>query len=373
MNNINDTNDNYFSANSNDNFLINKSLIKMIQKEFNSFLKNIQNGLDIFNEEKILKSLSSTIINNLISLFKKKIEKININELNQNITIYLSYFLKSLYYEQIINENLKFINKEYKNTKKELQNIISELSNEKKKVEILKSDIHEHKNIKENNIQNLNNKLMKNNLINNFKSQNNNYNNKNQDKIDSVQNYNTEPLFNIIFCYIRKIESKFYQKYCPIQIEKKPNFKKSNHDSLTKPPYCFTKATISLNKSYKTLRIVLTNKLDPIDINIKEIQYTSIRMRTKIISEVYQDYQKFVKRYKEKVDKETFINNEMIKYNNLSQDYINRCIENNKFNIMLHLEKEKMIEFVFCCYEEFKIWVNGFAFIIKNKDNLLKV
>ena len=121
------------------------------------------------------------------------------------------------------------------------------------------------------------------------------------------------------------------------------------------------------------MRIVLTNKLDPIDINITEIQYTSIRMRTKIISEVYQDYQKFVKRYKEKVDKETFIKNEMSKYNNLSHDYISRCIENNKFNVMIYLEKEKMIEFVFCSYEEFKIWVNGFAFIIKNKDKLLKV
>ena len=65
---------------------------------------------------------------------------------------------------------------------------------------------------------------------------------------------------NITFCYIRKIETKIYHKYNPIE-----TIKNSNPYSLSKSPYFFTKATISLNKSYKTLRIVLTSKLDPIE------------------------------------------------------------------------------------------------------------
>ena len=48
-------------------------------------------------------------------------------------------------------------------------------------------------------------------------------------------------------------------------------------------------------------------------------------------------------------------------------------MENNKFNVMLYLENGKMIELVFCSYEEFKTWVNGFAFLIKIKDRLLKM
>ena len=63
----------------------------------------------------------------------------------------------------------------------------------------------------------------------------------------------------------------------------------------------------------------------------------------------------------------------MEKYNNLSYDYISKCLENNKFNVMLYLENGKMMELVFCSYEEFKTWVNGFAFIVKTKDKLLKI
>ena len=61
----------------------------------------------------------------------------------------------------------------------------------------------------------------------------------------------------------------------------------------------------------------------------------------------------------------------MKKYNNLSYEYISKCIENNKFNLLLYIEGGEQIEFVFCSYDEFKIWINGFALLIKNKDKLL--
>ena len=688
---LNKNNKNSFIFNSSHLTNTNKdiSLTEIIKKEFDLSLKTIKNGLDIFNEKIFLKSISSIIVTKLIPFLKNNNVYTNINEINENITIYLSYYLKSLYYEQIITENLKFINREYKYNKKELQKIISELNNEKKKKEILRMDIHEnidnnekglkiksdelinnkplnisnkqnniklskeesnylqicfninnlrtqkneilfdcetinneynseikelntikHKLNKEleemdkkisiissnieqrtikvnseiielrkiiaekyNNIKthlkkckikcgentdeynsiinsinetlhqknkgildineiksikltssydnydkgelrkenlsktylhsscdnkdkykiniyasnqlsrqnnyfnryfnsrkegkeqkktnlksfsqigfykglynnrslnnnskkrnsnialNKNNKMNKLNIINSqkvtnfidnyaknllnaFENKKNynsinlsrsinsiknnktnksfNYNNKNKEKIYNIFNFNTtdskiqhtnqiinnypqeisqklNPLLNITFCYIRKIETKIYHKYNPIQ-----TIKNSNPDSLTKSPYFFTKATISLNKSYKTLRIVLTSKLDPIDINIKEIKYTTIRTKVKIISEIYRDYKKFVKNGNENFQKDLFIKKEMEKYN-LSYDYVSKCIENNKFNLMLYLENGKMVELLFYSYEEFKNWINGFAFIIKNKDRLLEI
>ena len=674
---------------------MNNSFAEIIKKEINSSIKNIQSGKCLFNKNIFLKSISYKIVNNLISHLQLDKKNNNINDINQNIIIYLSYYIKSLYYEKIINENFKFINKEYKYNKKELQKIISELNNEKKKQEIIKMDIHEkvindekneniinnvliksklldnfneksnklsqeendylqtcykinnleiqkneiisdsekiinefkniinelnneknklnkeleeidkkisnlstnieertikanneiieyrkviaekYNNIKEhlkkckikygenteeynslltsindtikqksndicdineirikqlaysqdnayklkernenllknsfyssfnyktkpkigkyssnkitkhinyynkyfshnlneekeknkrkpnlksfsqiqfykgsynpsldNNIKNKNNNSNKDisneiknnniiqsqnvtsmidkyakNLLNAFSHNKSNYNSfnfsrsinyyknrdanktynqKNKENIYNIQSYNTinhkmsltkqflpndlkeisqklDPLFNITFCYLRKIESKLYHKYDPIQLLINSIIRKINSDLLTKYPYNFTKATISLNKSYKTLRIVLTSQLDPIDISIKDIKYTTIRTRTKIISGIYRDYKKFAKNGNECFQKDFFIKKEMEKYNNLSYDYISKCLENNKFNVMLYLENGKMIELVFCSYEEFKTWVNGFAFIVKTKDKLLKI
>ena len=693
---LNNINKNNFNQNSITGITLKENTFfkDIIKKEFDSSLKIIQNGFSKFNKNIFLKSICYKIVNNLILFLDLYSENNNINEINQNITIYLSYFIKSLYYEKIINENLKFINRDYKYNKKELLKIVSELNNEKKKQEIIRLDIHEKIDNNENDIKLINSESIKNRLLNNFNAQNNNlskdendylqmcyninnltiqkneilsdsekninefnikikklnleknkiikdleeveknisdilknlelhtvkknneiieyrkiiaekYNNikthlkkykikcgenideynslitsindslhqKNKDNFDinemksikltsshdnyyigklrnenlsknsvhssyddkdkyktniyasnkikkhinyynryfdqnfskekekeekkpnlksfsqinfykgfynnqnlknskkrysnnihvnknnkinklntintpnvtnfidkyalnllnvfyhnksnynqfnlsrsinslknnktnksfnynnheriyKIQNYNTSnyinhhqkqaipnysqeitkklnPLLNITFCFIRKIESKIYHKYDPIQIAVNIIPKKSSTDSLTKPPYNFTKATVSLDKTYKTLRIVLTSQLDPIDINIKEIKYTTIRTKIKIISEIYRDYKKFVKNGNENFQKDLFIKKEMEKYNNLSYEYVNKCLENNKFNLMVYLENGKMLEFIFCSYEEFKTWVNGFAFLIKIKDELL--
>ena len=697
--NLNDNNKNNSNINSKNGISLkeNNSFEDIIKKEFYSSLKNIQNGIGKYNKNIFLKSISYKIVNNLITFLNLYKENNNINEINQNITIYLSYFIKSLYYEKIIGENLKFINKEYKYNKKELQKIISELTNEKKKQEIIKMDIQEKIDNNKKDIKLINNESIKNRLLNNFSEQTNKlskdendylqicyninnltlqkkeilsdsetilsefniqikelnlekneilkeleeiekkitdisnileqrtlkanneiieyrkmiagkYNNikahlkkckikyghntdvynslltsindsihrKNKDifdindlnsikltsshdnyyireinsenlsknsfhssydgkgkykpniyasnkikkhinyynkyfnlniskekepqekeakkhnlksfsqinfykglynnqslnknsknrnvniiksdkinkintlnssnttsfidkyaqnllnafthkrsqynsvnisrsinsfknnninksfnynkkeKIDNIQNYKTtnykihhqkpvipnypseisqklKPLLNITFCYLRKIESKIYHKYDPIQIIVNSIPKKSSTDSLTKSPYNFTKATISLDKSYNTLRIVLTSQLDPIDINIKDIKYTTIRTKIKIISEIYRDYKKFTINGNENFQKDLFIKKEMEKYKNLSYEYVNKCLENNKFNLMIYLENGKLIEFVFCSYEEFKTWVNGFALLIKAKDKLIKM
>ena len=50
---------------------------------------------------------------------------------------------------------------------------------------------------------------------------------------------------------------------------------------------------------------------------------------------------------------------------------IEKCIENKNFNFFLSISKEKRYEFIVCSYNDFKLWINGLAFIIKNKKDIL--
>ena len=84
-----------------------------------------------------LEKISNIIISKLKLFLCKKFCNFNFSETNKNITnimIYLSYYLKSLYYENLITCSLKFINKDYKYNKKELQNINNDLNIEIKKL-----------------------------------------------------------------------------------------------------------------------------------------------------------------------------------------------------------------------------------------------
>ena len=71
---------------------------------------------------------------------------------------------------------------------------------------------------------------------------------------------------------------------------------------------------------------------------------------------------------------DVFINEQINKYNNLSKEDIEKCINNKNFNFSLILkENNKKYEFIICSYDEFKMWINGMAYIIKNKDEIFKV
>ena len=171
-------------------------------------------------------------------------------------------------------------------------------------------------------------------------------------------------LTKITFCFFRKIDKdKNSTKYNPIN--------KISNESLSKAPYYFLKSSISLNKSYNSIRIGISNQLDPIDIYIKNIEYTIVSSSMKKMIEIYRDYRKYCKKGKEKSDKESFIEKEMEKYNNINSEYINNCIGNKKFSFILYVEENTQMEFLFFSYDDFKIWINGLAFIIKNKKKLL--
>ena len=173
------------------------------------------------------------------------------------------------------------------------------------------------------------------------------------------------PLTKITFCYFREINSKNLQKFNPLlNISSK---------ELCEYPYNFIKSTISLSKNYKKIRIVPSTQLEPIDFEINMIENTIVSTGIKSIIDIYRNY------YKEKLplkgnNFDKFINEQIDKYNNLTKEDIKKCVLNKNFNFSLVLKNEKKrFEFIICSYDEFKMWINGMAFIIKNKEQIFKL
>ena len=92
-----------------DNINNNFSISKTIKKEFEFFVKINKNNA-LINSDNIkknfLEKISSIIINKLKLFISKKYQNDKFNEINKNIIIYLSYYVKSLYYEK--NNKWKF-------------------------------------------------------------------------------------------------------------------------------------------------------------------------------------------------------------------------------------------------------------------------
>ena len=168
-------------------------------------------------------------------------------------------------------------------------------------------------------------------------------------------------LTKMTLCYYREI-NKNSKGYNPLKVSD------LSYSDLIEYPYNFIKSTITLNKSYNSIKIIPSNKIDSIDININQILNTIVSSEIKIIIDIYREFNK----KKEQFSKEEFIKNVKSKYNNnLSNEEIEKCIENKNFNFFLSVSKEKRYEFIICSYNDFKLWINGLAFIIKNKKEIL--
>ena len=351
---------NCYSTKVDNNYISNFSMVKILKNEFELFIKINKNNCwaDTYN---FLEKISRIIINKINSIENLNYINKKFTEVNNNIIIYLSYYIKTLYYDKIINSNLKFINKDYKYKKKELQTIVIDLNIDLKKLEIEKIELHKQIIDSEREIQIIKNESKNNRLIENLKNENSSMLSKKEPEyIQLFLKINI--LTKIIFCYFRKIKKNKYIKYNPLN--------KISNDHLSKPPYNFMSSSISLNKSYNSIRVAFATKLEPIDINIKDIEYTIVTNSLKTIIEIYRDYKKYNKKEN---DKDKFIQKEIEKYSNLNYDYINKCINNNKFNFILFAEGNLQYEFLFCSYEDFKMWINGIAFIIKNRNKILEI
>ena len=351
---------NCYSTKVDNNYISNFSMVKILKNEFESFIKKNKNNCwaDTY---KFLEKISRIIINKIKSIDNINYINKKFSEVNNNIIIYLSYYIKSLYYDKIINSNLKFINKDYKYKKKELQTIVMDLNIDLKKLEMEKMELHKQINDSEQEIKIIKNDSKNKRIIDNLKNENSSMLLK--EEPEYLQLFlKINILTKIIFCYFRKIKRSKYIKYNPLN--------KISNDHLSKPPYNFMSSSVSLNKSYNSIRVAFATKLEPIDINIKDIEYTIVTNSLKTIIEIYRDYKKFIKNDN---NKEIFIKKEMEKYSNLNYDYINKCINNNKFNFIMFAEGNLQYEFLFCSYEDFKMWINGIAFIIKNKNKILEI
>ena len=479
---------------SNKELSLNISSIKLKNEEDNTFNKKnleilIKSELDTFLLNQIKnKEIINNLMNNLCIIISTKLQLLNVEDISSDkLKAYLLYYFKSIYYDNIIENKFKFINKEYKIIKKEkkknLENLKDELSLLENKNSEIKNKNNKSQNNKNRNEINLTNNeqeyiricskgnsLLKqkeelvivinnlekeienikienqeeiekietelnvikeeiNNLTNNeekkkvklqndiinyrkiisdkfdsIKKQLQNYKNKygsnlgiynrlidginetikliykennNSDNIlkegknenvnDMIINKNNYNIINKLIsltkgseCYFREI-SNMYIKYNPIE---------SMNKKLCESPFYFSKAILNLNKSYDGISFN-SNNLNYY-YNIGQIDNTIMNSNLKVIIDIHRDYRKFINN---KINKNTtmidFIKKEKEKFLNYSDEFIEKCAMNKFFNFSLLINEGRRIEIVLCNYDDFKLWINGFAFIIKNKKQIL--
>ena len=177
------------------------------------------------------------------------------------------------------------------------------------------------------------------------------------------------PLTQITFCFYRTIQGS-YTKYNPLS--------NLTQHSLTGEPYNFIKSTISLFKNFNSIRIVPSTQFDPIDIPIEQIDNTVVNSMIKTIIEIHRSYRKYKQIFKSDsledfIEKEKEKNYVNVSNNKLSKNDIAKCALNRNFNFSLLVNKSKRFEIILCSYEDFKMWINGTAFIIKNKNEIVQM
>jgi hypothetical protein len=171
-----------------------------------------------------------------------------------------------------------------------------------------------------------------------------------------------KPLTKMTFCYYRIYHTKL-NRYNPLF--------NIPSEILCKPPYHFANATISLAKSYDKIKIAPIDHLKRIEFIISDIENTIVSSKTKLIIEVHRNYRKFKEINNDK-SMNDFIKSQTEKYPNLTEEEIEKCAKNKNYNFSLMATGGKIIELIICSYQEFKAWINGLAFLIKNKNEIIQ-
>ena len=357
--NININNNNTALFSSNNKIKQNTNMIKL----FKNLNKNANNDINSLNNKIMLNNNSNNSSSNVNN-------KKSINDKNNTFTnFYKKKKNKSSSVEECLNnKNLKIninglnilgINK-VNADKKEKLNFFRN-----KKIEVSKGNNNDNNKLKLNKLWS-NENISKN--IQKIVSKK--VNNKNNiSKILLQEGYITKlkPLTKITFCYYREIyKNSNLNKYNPLILYDLPP------NDLCEHPYNFIKSTISLNKSYDTIKIIPSNQIDSIDLKINQIENTVVNSAVKVIIDIHREYNKY-KESKDYFSMEEFIKNIKKNYSNLSDENIEKCALNKNFNFSLLVNKGRRIEFIICSYDDFKLWINGMAFIIKNKREILNL
>ena len=176
------------------------------------------------------------------------------------------------------------------------------------------------------------------------------------------------PLTQITFCYFRiNNNNNYLEKYSP--------FNNIPLKNLITYPYNFSKSTIFLSKKFNRIKIISSNQKDlanSFEININQISNTLVNSTIKNIIEIYREYKKY-KNFNEDGTIDEFINIMVQKNENLSRNIIEKSALNKNFNFSIVLNNKNVrIEFIMCNYEDFKLWINGLAYLIKNKNEIIK-
>ena len=338
------------------------SLLK--QKEeiiniINSLEKSIEKIKNENNEEinKILLELNEVTqqINNLTNNEEKEKVKLNDDILN---------------YRKIISDKFDLIKRQLERYKSKygsnlgIYNRLIDGINDTIKQTYNKYPFEESNNLDlNNNINNNNNNI--------FKKDDINQNQINNSIILDDNNYNLinklMPLTKNTICYFREI-TNLSNKFNPLSDN-------ISVQSLIEPPYNFNKSMIALNKSFDNISFISSNV--NYTYNLYQIDNTIMNSNLKIIIEIHRDYRKFKSVNKNNNNNNSslkdFVKKEKLKYFSYDNKFIEKCALNKLYNFSLLISEGKRIEIILCSYEDFKLWINGFAFIIKNKKQIMKM
>ena len=194
---------------------------------------------------------------------------------------------------------------------------------------------------------------------------------KNNKIIDKIK-----PLTKTIFCFYRNYYNLKNSNLNDSKMHKYNPLLNTTAEALSKFPYNFIpgKLFLDLNQNLNiNISPIKNDENNKIIFNISDIENTIVSSKLKFIIEVLRNFRKYKESNKFK-SIEDFVENEIGKKSNqgLNREEIEKCIVNKNFNFLIAIKGGVMIELIICSYEEFKMWINGLAFLIKNKNDIIQ-
>ena len=304
------------------------------------------------------------------SFFKNPSENIKLTEVNNKSQILNLSNMKDNRFD-----SFSFINKKKYNNKNRSNSKLLFNSTNKKEGYVLKTSGNSHqysisnkmkknyKNIiKINNFNNISGILNEN--ENNFTKHTYLKTNFNEQMIQDDLNKFKDKLRNLTkltYCFYRELNNELH-KYNPLF--------DIPSEIICQPPYNFQNASVSLTRKFDKLRIIPFGN-NKIDFDIIDIENTMVNSKIKLIIEIHRNYRK----YKDSIQYksiEDFAQQQIKKYPQFTEEEIEKCAKNKNFNFSVIINGGKVIELIICSYQEFKVWINGLAFLVKNKKEIIQ-